>query len=119
MKNVLITSAGRRVSFVKAFTNASKKLNLNSEIFTTDLNPKICSPASYFAKKSFKMGFFNDPNYLEDLLNICIVNKIKVIIPTIDSELELLASAKNRFKKYGINIIVSEKKIVNILNDKN
>ena len=58
MKNILITSAGRRVSLVKAFINATKKFKLKSKVFITDLNPNRMSPASFFADQSFKIGFF-------------------------------------------------------------
>ena len=44
MMNILITSAGRRVSLIKAFKKSSKLLKTNSKVFTTDLNPET-SPA--------------------------------------------------------------------------
>ena len=46
--NILITSAGRRVSLIKAFKEASLKLKTKSKIFITDLNTER-SPAAYFA----------------------------------------------------------------------
>ena len=67
MNNILITSAGRRVSLIKAFKESSKLLKINSKVFITDLNPKT-SPASYFADDSFKIGFFNDQAYVMTLL---------------------------------------------------
>ena len=76
MSNILITSAGRSVSLIKAFKEASKKLKTNSKIFITDLT-LIRSPSSYFADDSFKIGFFNDPNYINDLLKICLKNIVK------------------------------------------
>lgn len=118
MKNILITSAGRRVSLVNAFKSTAKKLDLDSKVFTTDLNPFYESPTSQFADKSFKIGFFSEPNYVNDLLKICLENHIKIVIPTIDTELKLLADSKNTFKKYGINIIISDLKLINTLNDK-
>ena len=118
MKNILITSAGRRVSLVNAFKLTADKLGLDAKIYTTDLNPFYESPTSQFADKSFKIGFFSEPNYVDDLLKICLENHIKIVIPTIDTELKLLADSKNTFKKYGINIIVSDLKLINTLNDK-
>ena len=69
MSNILITSAGRRVSLIKAFKEALEKLKIESKVFCTDLNPKK-SPACYFADYSFKIGYFNDPDYINDLLKI-------------------------------------------------
>ncbi len=115
--NILITSAGRRVSLVKAFKEASKKLNLKSKTFITDLYPKI-APSSYFADDSFKIGLFSDKNYIDDLLDICLNNQISVIIPTLDSELILLAKSKTRFKANGIDVVISDLKLIEILRDK-
>ena len=116
--NILITSAGRRVSLVNAFKSTAKKLGLNLKVFTTDLNPYYESPTSHFANKSFKIGFFSESNYIGDLLKICMENDVKIIVPTIDTELKLLADSKNTFKKHGINIIVSDSKLINTLCDK-
>lgn len=118
MKNILITSAGRRVSLVNSFKSTAKKLDLNLKVFTTDLNPYYESPTSQFADKSFKIGFFSEPNYVDDLLEICLENDVKIIVPTIDTELKLLADSKNIFMKHGINIIISDSELINTLDDK-
>jgi carbamoyl-phosphate synthase large subunit len=118
MNNILITSAGRRVSLLKAFIKASKVFDTKSEVFTTDLNPFEGSPTSHFAHKSFQIGFFNEPNYVDDLLKICLENKVKIVVPTVDTELRLLADAKHKFKTHGIHIIVSDSKLVTTLDDK-
>ena len=93
MNNILITSVGRRVSLVKAFKKSSVILKTESKVFITDLNPKT-SPASYFADNSFKIGYFNDTNYIDNLLEICLKNSISIVIPTLDTELVLLSNAK-------------------------
>ena len=77
--NILITSAGRRVSLINAFKMVSKQLNTSSKIFFTVL-VLVRSPASYFADDSFKIGFFNDPSYINDLLEICLKNKCAMVI---------------------------------------
>jgi len=117
MSNILVTSAGRRVSLIKAFKKSSQFLKINSKVFITDLDPKT-SPASYFADDSFKIGFFNDPNYIDCLLKICLNNNISIVIPTLDTELILLANAKSVFKANGIDIIISDLKLIEILRDK-
>lgn len=117
MNNILITSAGRRVSLIKAFKKSSKLLKTNSKVFITDLDPKT-SPASYFADNSFKIGFFNEPSYVSDLLEICLKNKISIIIPTLDTELILLANSKSLFNDNGIDIVISDITLIEILRDK-
>mgnify|MGYP006073350781 FL=1 len=117
MNNILITSAGRRVSLVKAFKKSSVILKTESKVFITDLDPKT-SPASYFADNSFKIGYFNDPNYIDTLLEICLKNSISIIIPSLDTELVLLSNAKNKFLSKGINIIISSINLIETLRDK-
>jgi len=116
--NILITSAGRRVSLVKAFKNMSKILNTRSKVFITDLNPLESSPTAYFADMSFKIGYFKEPNYMNDLLSICLENNVTVVIPTIDTELLLLAESRSVFNNHGINIIISSIHLIKILRDK-
>lgn len=118
MKNILITSAGRRVSLVNAFKSTAIELGLDVKVFTTDLNPYYESPTSQFADKSFKIGFFSETNYVDDLLKICLDNDIKIVVPTIDTELKLLALSKKIFNEHGIKIIVSDSKLIAILDDK-
>ena len=117
MNNIIITSAGRRVSLVKAFKKSSEILRTNSKVFITDLDPKK-SPASYFADYSFKIGYFNDPSYIDTLLEICLKNSISIVIPTLDTELVLLSNAKNKFLSKGINIIISNVNLIETLRDK-
>ena len=117
MSNILITSAGRRVSLIKAFKEVLKKLKLKSKVFITDLNPKT-APSSYFANGSFKVGRFSDPDYIDRLLAICLKNEITVVIPCLDTELILLAKAKALFKTNGIDIIISNIDLINIFRDK-
>jgi len=117
MKNILVTSAGRRVSLIKAFRKSIKLLKTNSKVFITDLDIKT-SPASYFADNSFQIGYFKDPNYIDNLLDICLSNNISVVIPTLDTELILLAKSKTLFKASGIDIIISDLKLIEILRDK-
>ena len=53
MMNILITSAGRRVSLIKAFKKSSKLLKTNSKVFTTDLDPKTSLLQSRALSKIF------------------------------------------------------------------
>lgn len=117
MNNILITSAGRRVSLIKAFKESFVQLKIKSKIFITDLNIKR-SPAAYFADESFNIGYFNDPDYINDLLKICLKNNVSIIVPTLDTELIQLANSKPLFKSNGIDIIISDLKLIKTLRDK-
>lgn len=109
--NILITSAGRRVSLVKAFKQEINVLKISSKIFCTDLNP-VLSSACQVADGFFKVKRVTDKDYINDLLEICLKNNIKLIIPTIDTELELLAKNAKLFYEKGITVLISELEFV-------
>jgi len=45
MKNILITSAGKRVTLVKQFQKELKELFPTAKVYTTEMNPSL-SPAA-------------------------------------------------------------------------
>lgn len=115
--NILITSAGRRVSLVNFFKKEIKKLNINTKVFCTDLNPGLSS-ACQVADGSFKVKRVTDKAYVENLIKLCVDNNIKLIIPTIDTELLVLAENKKRFEDQGIFPLVSDLDFVQKCRDK-
>ena len=110
LDNILITSAGRRVSLVKSFQETIKTFNQNSKIYTTDMNP-LLSSACQVSDGYIKVPRVTDKDYLHILKTYCIDKKISIIVPTIDTELSILADAKDDFKKNNIFIAVSSKDI--------
>ncbi len=115
--NVLITSAGRRVSLLQSFRRSSQKKELAVSIYAADLNPEL-SPACRIADASFSLPPINSINYLEALLNLCQDQQITMVIPTIDTELAVLAKARSDFKAYGIELLVSDLDFVTVCRDK-
>lgn len=115
--NILITSAGRRVSLVKAFQKELKALVPDGKVMCTDFNIKM-SAACHVSDRAFQLPLVSDKDYLDLLIEICIKNNIKLIIPTIDTELLLLAKSKNAFLKHGITPIISSVEFINICRDK-
>ncbi|HPN38383.1 MAG TPA: hypothetical protein PL041_08260 [Melioribacteraceae bacterium] len=116
MPNILITSAGRRVSLVRDF-KIELQSYCNGKVFTTDMNPHL-SAACNISEKYFKVPRVTADNYIEALLQICLDNEIKLIIPTIDTELIVLAKNKNLFLEHGIIILVSDLEFVEKCRDK-
>ncbi len=117
MNNILITSAGRRVSLVKFFKIELKKVFIDAKVFTTDFNPELSS-ACYVADGFFKVAKVTDENYIQELLKICIDNSIKLIIPTIDTELLILSKNINYFRNKNIEIVISDFETVSIFRNK-
>lgn len=117
MNNVLITSAGQRVSLVKAFQKEIKKLNPNNKVYTIDLNP-ILAPACIVSDGYKQVSKVTDSQYVENLLKICIEWNVKIIIPTIDTELSVLAENRELFLNHGIIPIVATSDFVKKCRDK-
>ncbi len=115
--NILITSAGRRVSLVRAFKKELKVYFPDSKVFTSDMNPKL-SAACNVADGYFKMKSVAKPTYIQDLLELCVAHNIKLVVPTIDTELQVLANHKETFAKQGIHLIVSSADFIDKCRDK-
>ena len=117
MKNILITSAGKRVALVRAFKETVQALDPSIRIYCTDMNPEM-APVTYISDKCFCVPRVTDAVYPAELLKLCVDNNVGLVIPTIDTELAVLASCKDRFSGYGIKVIVSDSGFVQICRDK-
>ncbi|MDO4230247.1 MAG: ATP-grasp domain-containing protein [Capnocytophaga sp.] len=117
MDNILITSAGQRVSLVKFFQQEIKKLNSENKVYTIDSAP-ILAPACIISDGYEKVCNVTNPNYIDTLLTICKKWKIKIIIPTIDTELLILSENKNFLLDNGIIPIISSPDFVKKCRDK-
>ena len=56
---------------------------------TTDMNPEM-APACIISDRSFKVPRVDDKDYIIILLNLCMKNGVRIVIPTIDTELQVL-----------------------------
>lgn len=117
MNNILITSAGRRVSLLRSFQKSLKERNLNDGVYASDAHP-LLSSACRIADKFFHAPSLSDPHYKNHLLELCRNNSIKLVIPTIDTELLILADAHDEFLNHGIHLMVSDTELVRKCRDK-
>jgi carbamoyl-phosphate synthase large subunit len=116
-KNILISSAGKRVSLVKAFKQELKSYFPESLIFTCDSNPEL-SAACAISDGFFKVPRLDDSSYITELVKQCNMNNIGLIIPTIDTELLLLSENQALLSSKGIEVVISSNKIINTCRDK-
>ncbi len=115
--NILITSAGQRVSLVRAFQKEIKLINQESKVYTVDLNP-ILAPACHVSDGYRTVKKVTEPNYISDLLALCKELDIKLIVPTIDTELLLLSECRQRFLDVGIIPVISNVDFIKSCRDK-
>jgi carbamoyl-phosphate synthase large subunit len=79
-------------------------------VLTTDINPTLSS-ACQISDGYIKVPRVTDKKYLSVLKEYCKKENISIIVPTIDTELSILADAKEEFEQDGIFIAISSKKI--------
>ena len=117
MKNILITSAGKRVVLVQIFQRTLIDLGLDANVYTTDMKPEM-APAGIVSDGCIKVSRCTADGYVDELLQICTERKIGVIIPTIDTELLVLSQAKERFENQGVGLAMSDFEFIKICRDK-
>ncbi len=116
--NILLLSAGRRVELYEILKNELSQISQKSILFTADANIKNSAVCLLNPKYSVEIPKVLSKDYIKFLKNYCINKQIKIVIPTIDTELEILASSRDEFEDMGINIIISDKKIINLCRNK-
>lgn len=115
--NVLILSAGRRVELVQSFKKAAKKLGINSKVVAGDCSES--APAVYFADRKAILPRINEENYIDEIIKVCQRESIKLIIPTIDTDLLLLAEERERIEsESGAVVLISSIEMISICRDK-
>src|SRR3954464_9841070 len=114
--NILFTSSGRRVSLIEKFKEAYSKHNISGNIITADL--KETAQTAYISDKHFIVPRVTEENYLEEILKICQEENIHLLIPLIDTELNLLAENKQYFEEIGVKVFVSSKELNEIASNK-
>lgn len=115
--NVLITSCGRRVELVKEFVKARNNLGVNGNVIAVDISST--APAIYFADYYELVPRINSADYIDSLISVIKKYNVNLIIPTIDTELQVLADNKTRIKKEtGAIVMVSDPVVIDICNNK-
>ncbi len=114
---ILFTSAGRRVELVNCFRRAAERLGLRAEVHACDLEPAL-SAACLSADASFAVPRCTDADYVPMLLAYCEQHAITLLIPTIDTELEILSRHREAFAQVGTQVHVSAPETIEIVRDK-
>jgi carbamoyl-phosphate synthase large subunit len=117
MKNILITSAGKRVVLVQIFQQTLKDMGLEAKVYTTDMKPMM-APACIVSDEGIKVSPCKAEGYIDELIQICQDKKIGAIIPTIDPELLALAKNRQRFSEIGVEIVLSDEAFIKACRDK-
>lgn len=115
MIEILILSAGRRVSLVRAFQAAARPHGIR--VATADLRPHMSS-ACHVSEKNVELPHVLDKHYSQALIEYCTKNEVKLLIPTIDTELATISSLKSELLAVGCITAVSDIDFINTCRDK-
>jgi carbamoyl-phosphate synthase large subunit len=113
--NVLVTAAGRRTSLVRAFVEAAHSRGAGV-VFAGDVDG--LAPALSIADVGLRTLKNNDPRYVADLVEIVERNSIGLVVPTVDSDLRVLARGRRLFDRVGCRLAVSSLSFIAVTLDK-
>jgi carbamoyl-phosphate synthase large subunit len=113
---VFITGAGApgAPGIIKSLRKVSERKIV---VIGGDANPAV-SVGSGLLDKIYGIPFPESPEFTEKVLNICIAEKVDVIIPLVTRELMVFASNRHVFQKNGIYVSVSDPEPLSIANNK-
>ncbi|UCE98669.1 MAG: ATP-grasp domain-containing protein [Planctomycetota bacterium] len=114
--NILFTCIGRRVSLLNSFRRAAKQLKINISLLGTDTTE--LSSALQLCDKGYLVKPITHTHYIRQLLTIVKTKKVKLVIPTVDLDLKLLAQNKPKFTAIGCWVLVSTPEAVDICQNK-
>lgn len=117
MITILFSSVGRRVELIEMFKNTAK--TIGSELKIIGIDSSNLAPALYFCDKHYIVSKVNSVEYLEELKYIIKEENVDLVIPTIDPELEVLSSNKNKLElETNAKVLVSTFDVINVCNNK-
>ena len=111
---VLFTSVGRRVELIQAFRNAADSIHTNLEIYGADMTES--APALYYCDHTVIVPRIDNHNYIPFLQKFCREERIDALIPTIDTDLMLLAKHREEFG--GTKVVISAPDKIAVCRDK-
>ena len=114
--NVMFTCVGRRVSLLNAFRASAKKLGVSGHFIGTEVSK--LSSAFHCCDKGFLVKPTTHRDYLKQILGIVKSEKIKLLVPTVDLDLKVLAQNRDKFEKLGCRVLISSPEVIDICQDK-
>lgn len=115
--HILFTGIGRRIELVQAFRNAANVLGKELKIYGADMTGT--APALTFCDEIRYVCGMKEKEYISQLVSICAKDKIDLLVPTIDTDLLILAENVSKFNKVGTKVLISKPDKIAICRDKN
>ena len=115
---ILVTNIGRRTYFVNFLVDL-KKVIKNLKIYLTDSNLLIAG-LKIKGTLGVKLSKIEEgeKKYIKELIKIVKINKISLIIPVTNYDLNIFSLNLNKFKKMGCHVMISRNDLINKCLDK-
>lgn len=114
--NILISSAGRRGALARLCRRTLEEMGLEGRVLAADITK--ASAGYQLCDEGFYAHRFDDPAYIPEMLKVCSEQRVGLLIPTHDRELQLYADAVDQFEAIGTRVVVPSKEVVEIGSDK-
>jgi carbamoyl-phosphate synthase large subunit len=114
--NVLICSAGRRVGLLECFRSALDEIDAEGKIIAADASDT--APALHFADETCSLPRCDNPRFIPALVQACAAHRVAAIVPTIDTELRILAAHREQLQSGGAALWLSSVETIEISADK-
>lgn len=120
--SILISSVGRRVELVELFYQSINQRRLG-KTFVYMADSKVSESAACLHQfrsmlRDIKVHRADHPDFIDEILKSCHRFDIKVVIPTIDPELEIFAQNVERAKNNEVTFLVSSLRTCQTCTDK-
>ena len=113
---VLLSSAGRRVALLEAFRHSLARMGVDGEVLAVDASR--LSAAAQLADESFLVPHCTHDDFVPALLDICARHEVRLVVPTIDTELPVLSEHRRTFADVGTTVAISAPETIAIGFDK-
>ncbi len=110
--NVLFLAAGRRVSLVREFKAALAELGDTGLAITEDAARS--APAHVVSDRQAALPRCTEPGYVEQLMALCERERVRMLVPLIDTVLPVLAPHRAAFERIGVTALVSSPETIAI-----
>ena len=107
---VLLSSSGRRVELCQILRS------MDLRVVTVDAISDV--PTRFTSTAFQQVARIDSDDFIDDILSVCEAHEVAIVIPTIDTELDKYADARDRFSQLGIDLWVSSATTVGLAQDK-
>ncbi len=114
--SVLITCAGRRIELMQAFRAAARRLNVRLTLIAAD--SVRTAPALLCADHALIVPPIADAAYIPALLEHVKRHAVRLLLPTIDTDLLPLSRQRDAFSALGCTALIADYETVHICRDK-